>query len=273
MMLDDLIHPGIDGCEWGVLARDVETGIDLLSHRPDAVMQAASVGKLVLLGAIAALADDEQLDMGQQVDCTVGRDVADSGLLQHLNVETLSIADLATLVFACSDNAATNLLIDHLRLDRIRELRLRLGFAATDLLDRVRDVRTAEHAHTLSIATADELVGFMTAVWSGSLVSPAASQWMLNGLRLDNDLSLVPATLGLDPLSHTIADPDRAIANKTGTDAGIRADSGLLTHRGRTAAYAVLCNFDPNTVDSTDVITAMHRIGSTVTAALGAVGI
>jgi hypothetical protein len=38
-------------------------------------------------------------------------------------------------------------------------------------------------------------------------------------------------------------------------------DENQLIHRGRTAAYAVLCHVDQSKVDSADVVTAMNRIG------------
>jgi beta-lactamase class A len=275
MTFEDMLHSAARDCTWSMLARDVDTGDVLLSHEPDRVLKAASIGKLVLLGAVAALADDGVLDLDESVSCAGAPEVRDSGVLQHLSVPELSVADLCSLVFACSDNTATNVLIDHLGLDRIRALRPRLGFRVTDLFDHVRDVRTPEHAPTLSVASAAELVDVMAAVWHGTFVSASASAWLLNGLRLNTDLSMVPATLCLDPLSHTTPDPAASVANKTGTDVDVRADTGLITVNGRTAAYAAICNLDPDHVDPdqvgpADVVRDMNRIGEHLRATLAA---
>lgn len=272
---DDLLHSAVRRGTWSVLARDVATGEVLLTHEPDRVLKAASIGKLVLLGAVAVLTDDSVLDPHERVSCAGTPEVGDSGMLQHLSVPELSVADLCTLVFACSDNAATNALIDHLGLDRIRALRPRLGFRVTDLFDHVREVRTPDHAPTLSVASAAELVDAMAAVWRGGFVSASASAWLLNGLRLNTDLSMVPAALCLDPLSHATPDPAASVANKTGTDVDVRADTGLITVNGRTAAYAAICNPDPDQAglelaDPADVVRDMNRIGEHLRAALSA---
>jgi beta-lactamase class A len=56
--------------------------------------------------------------------------------------------------------------------------------------------------------------------------------------------------------------------SKTGTDAGVRADVGLIEAPRGVVAYAVICNWDPGTDAPRDaVLHAMRAIGSHIRAA------
>jgi beta-lactamase class A len=71
---------------------------------------------------------------------------------------------------------------------------------------------------------------------------------------------MVASALGLDPLAHVRPDRGVLLRNKTGTDAGVRADAGLLGG----LAYAVLARFDDARRDQ--VLEAMRAIGSAMQA-------
>ena len=58
-------------------------------------------------------------------------------------------------------------------------------------------------------------------------------------------LPLVDQT-GIDPIAHHDSlGLEPALWNKTGTDAGIRADVGAFTVAGRTVSWAVIANWEP----------------------------
>src|SRR5690606_37577890 len=120
----------------------------------------------------------------------------------------------------------------------------KLAPGGSTLLDRVRDVRTPEYPSALSVGCAADWVGVLAALAAGEVVDVAVSRLVLDWLGLGVDLSMVAGALGLDPLAH--AEPDRGLLlwHKTGTDAGVRADVGLVAGE-RTVAYAVLCGWDP----------------------------
>ncbi|MDZ7839753.1 MAG: serine hydrolase [Gammaproteobacteria bacterium] len=256
--------------EWGVVVRDVGSGAVLLDHQGDSVLDAASVGKLILLACAGnALLDDPALG-GHRLDRRTVPPVSDSGIWQHLSVDELPVSDIARLVFICSDNLATNVLLEHFRIDRVRAFRSRLGLNHTDLLDVVRDKRRPEDPETLSRGTAAELCRFMMAVARGELAGPGLSGWLRDGLSLNVDLSMVPHPLGLDPLARARRPGDRTIpgiANKTGTDRGVRADTGIITLGSRELAYAALCNFDTDRTSEPEVLALMHAVGRAAMAA------
>ena len=158
------------------------------------MLPAASVGKVLLLIEVA-----RTLDLAEPLTRTREDAVADSGLWQHLAVDTLPAGDLAALVGAVSDNLATNVLLRRVGLDAVRRTAGELGLEHTALHDRVRDARTAAHPPALSTATASEL----------SLLFTRLDERVLGWLALDADLSMVAGGLGLDPLAHV--EPERGI--------------------------------------------------------------
>ena len=251
--------PGVD---WSICIRD-EDGQELASHDPDIVLSTASIGKLLLLAEVA-----RQYEAGSLLDTellcrTADVAVGDSGLWQHLQVEALSTEDLAVLIASTSDNLATNVLLKRVGLPQVQALSKSLGLTKTSLLDCVRNQRTTEHPPTLSVGSAGELSRFMSQVSGKSIISPAVSERLNRWLATGVDLSMVASSFGFDPLAHVTHDRGLLVRNKTGNDAGIRADVGFLNGPGATVSYAVIANWKNSSQDPRDlVLTAMAKIGS-----------
>jgi len=235
--------PDLPGARWSVMFRDTTTGTTIADSQPDELLPAASVGKLLLLAHLAERLDRNPALADVPLDRAALDPVGDSGLWQHLEAPTMTVADAATLVFSISDNLASNALTRLLGIDEIRSARRRFGFEHSDLFDVVRGHREPDHPPMLSLATAAELCGFMTAVHHGHLISSNASHWLRHGMSLNVDLSLIPHYLGLDPLHHSGPEIAPGVANKTGTDPGVLADTGLLAVEDRVIAYGVICYF------------------------------
>lgn len=252
--------------EWSVVVRDVETGAAILDQDGSRVVRAASMGKLILLAFAGNVILDDPESGKVRLDRRAVAPVSDSGIWQHLDIDQLSVADILDLVFMASDNLATNVLLDHFGLERVRGFRPAVGLSHTDLLDIVRDRRGPDDPETLSRATAVELCSFMTRVARSELVTPSLSGWLRRGLSLGMDLSMVPSPLGLDPLARVDAHApgDALAANKTGTDAGIRADAGIIGLGAREVAYAVICNYDHAAIRDIEAIRLMRAIGEAI---------
>jgi beta-lactamase class A len=184
--------------------------------------------------------------------------VADSGLWQHLAEEALTVGDLATLVGAVSDNLAANVLLRRVGLERVQAATRALGLEAGALHDRIRDERTAEHPPALASGSAAELSAFLP-----GLDGPVGDR-VLGWLAAGTDLSMVASGLGLDPLAHVEPDRGLRLRHKTGTDAGVRADVGLLDGPAGGVAYAVLARFDDARRDA--VLGAMRAVGEALRA-------
>ncbi|MFB2598864.1 serine hydrolase [Herbiconiux sp. P17] len=189
--------------------------------------------------------------------------VGDSGLWQHLQVPALPVSDLAALIGATSDNLATNVLLRRIGLDAVRARAESLGLRRTLLLDVVRDVRGPDDAPQLSVGSARELATLFRALERGEVVDETTSRLVTGWLSLGSDLSMVGGAFGLDPFAHTEPDHGIHLFNKTGTDAGIRSEAGVVVGPRAGVAYAVTMRF--NDVDlpaRLGVLDAMRTLGT-----------
>lgn len=245
---------------WSVQVLDAASGEVLLDRHPDRVVRTASVGKLLLLVHVAELFAAGAADPAELLARTEPDAVADSGVWQYLATDALPVADLCALVGMASDNLATNVLLRRFGLAEVAATAARYGLRRTALHDRVRDRRTEADPPTLSTGTAAELTALLVELArQRERGDPAAGQvldWLAHGL----DLSLVAAGWGLDPLAHRDVDRGLSVVNKTGTDVGVRAETGLLTGPVRTIAYTVIANWS-GTDERARVLRAMRRLG------------
>jgi beta-lactamase class A len=247
---------------WSICVRD-PSGTVVASHDAAHQMSTASVGKLLLLIEVARRCEGSPA-FGEQ---TLGRSgidpVGDSGLLQYLGVERLSVVDLAVLVASVSDNLATNVLLQAVGLAAVDDLARALGLRVTALLDQVRDERRPEHAPALSHGSAEELSRLIVEIGTGKLLSPAVSAQLRHWLSTGVDLSLVGSAFGLDPLAHMATDGDIALFHKTGSDEGVRADIGMTTGAAGALGYAAIANWnhaDAGLLEA--VLQGMRRLGA-----------
>lgn len=228
---------------WGVCVLDAGSGELLLAHREHEVRRTASVGKLLLLDALARGLQDGALRRDEPLDRRDVDPVADSGLWQHLDVDVLPLHDVALLVASVSDNLATNVLLRRLGLPAPR--------GATALHDLVRGRREPQHPPTLSTGTAAGLA---------ALIATLPTQ-ALDWLRTGTDLSMVAAAFGLDPLAHVDVDRGIRLLNKTGTDSTVRADVGVIEAGAVRLAYAVLAEWDDAQDVRDEVLAGMRLLG------------
>ena len=254
---------------WSISVRDLVAGVGTTSEAATTPLRTASVGKLILLVEVARRIETDPAYGDRMLDRNAVEPVTDSGVLQHLSVPALCVADLAALVGYASDNWATNVLLADVGLAAVAEAGRRLGLRETALHDRVRRPRTADDPVALSTGTADELCDFMSRLWAGDLLTPDVASRVNRWLAPGVDLSMVGSAFGMDPLSHAEDDRGLRLVNKTGTDTGIRADVGWVTGPAGSAAYAVLANWPRDGPDRRDeVLQRMRRIGEQIRAAV-----
>ncbi|MFI6390393.1 serine hydrolase [Nonomuraea sp. NPDC050540] len=215
----------------------------------DAELPLASVGKLLLLAEVAMSIDGGILDPATPVRLEEEDYCGGSGLLLGLSARTWSVADLALMTAAVSDNTATNALLRTVGLDRVNAAGAALGLTRTRLLDRIREPRGPEHPPTFAVGTAAELAGLAALVAGSNGWQVQLREWML----ANTDHTLVPALVRHDPEGAWLA-------NKTGTDDGVRADVGLMGER----AYAVLACGPAGSED--DLAAAVRQAGLLIAA-------
>ncbi|MGI5157777.1 serine hydrolase [Microbispora sp. CA-102843] len=215
----------------------------VLGLNEDAVLPLASTGKVLLLAALAQDVAAGVVDPDERVTLLDEDYAGGSGLLTGLSARDWTAGDLALLTAAVSDNTATNALLRRLGLGRVDAAAAALGLAVTRIHDKIREPRLPEHPPSFATGTARELAGLMQSVayarepWQRLLIG-----WMAH----NTDRALVPALLPHEPEDREppAALPYAAgvwVANKTGTDAGTRADVGVLAG-ARWEGYAVLAH-------------------------------
>ena len=260
---------------WSVCLRD-EAGMPLGSVGADVPMRTASVGKVLLLLEVARAISVGEIGAHEPLARESHDWVADSGLWQAMAADALPAADLALLVGAVSDNLATNVLLRRVGLDAVAGTAAHLGLKHTGLHDRVRDERGPRDPETLSTGTAVELSELAHRIMHESALGPAADSLVRQWLSANTDQSMVGAAFvehaGLDPLAHHLSlSPELLFWNKTGSDAGIRADIGSVSRNGRTISWAAIANWEaPDEPGATErmrpwtVLRGMHRIGEQI---------
>ena len=252
--------------EWGISVR-VGNGEPVESRDAGRALRTASVGKVLLLIAIAEAIEAGEVAADERLDRSGAEPVADSGLWQHFAQHDFAIADLARLVGSVSDNLATNVLIERVGLEAVERSRRRLGLEVTRLLDLVRDERTAEHPEATSVGSAHELRALFERLRDGSQAERSVDSAVFGWLRPSCDLSMVASAFNLDPLAHVEVDRGITVVNKTGTTSQVRADVGYADGNHGAATYAVIANWAVG--DHRDaVMGAMRELGDVIRSAI-----
>ncbi len=225
-------------------------------------MEIASVGKLLLLIEVARQCEAGDLAYTEVLFRDPALVVADSGIWQHLRIDRLPVHDLCVLIASVSDNVATNVLLKRIGFEKINDLRAALGLTNTALLDYVRDQRGPDDVPTFSTGSAAELSSLMSSIARNTLISQPVCEQLRTWLATGVDLSMVAAAFNFDPLAHAAPDRGYSVGNKTGTDAGIRADAGTVCRDTNALSYAIIANWDAREQDLRDtVLVTMNAIG------------
>jgi len=257
---------------WSALVLAVHPDHALLSVAPGRILKSASLAKILVLAEAAAQIGRGELSAGEMLRRDLSVKVADSGIWQYLDVDSLTVRDVAALVGITSDNWATNVLLQRIGgPQRLASAMLAQGVKDVQLHDRVRDVRNADHPATLSEGSAAGYASLIRALWSGGFMSAGTSARVMDWLRDGVDLSMVASAFGLDPLAHSQPDRGITLINKTGTDTGVRADVGVVSLSARAVCYAVLANWsvgDERGDVRDEVLAIMREIGQAIRCSL-----
>ena len=156
----------------------------------------------------------------------------------------VTIEDLCNLMIILSDNTAANILIKHLGIDNVNGYMHELGLKNT-ILGRLLFDEEADKRGARNIISANDVGILFELMWQGKLVSPAASKNMLDILKLQQLNHKIPARLGEELI----------IAHKTGEDAGITHDAGIIY----SSKPFILCVLSENTdvVETNGFISAL----------------
>ena len=226
-------QPGHISCS----LRNLRTG-ESFGWNADEPHPSASVIKIYLMAYLYRCFQEGFLSPEQRVPMEKSLLSSSSGILHFLrDVPELSVRDLIELMIIVSDNSATNLLIDLAGMEKVNAwLRDDLHLAQTRLCRKMMDLEAIARGRQ-NITTAGETADFLSAVWRGELVSPAASAEMLSILKHQQFQHMIP-----DRLTPILG--EGVIGNKTGGLDGVVHDAAIID----TEDYPfVLCFFGSET--------------------------
>ena len=189
--------------------------------------EAASVIKVYILAVLYKLARQGAVSLEEEITYEASQYVDGSGMLRALGVGArLKARDVATMMIICSDNIATNMLIDYLGLARINQEIAALGFAHTVLHNPLHFDRYDK----LGTTTPADFGSLLCQLASGTLVSESASREMLHILRQQHYNTMLTGNFPPYYLDCEETGDEELIwvASKSGSMNACRNDGGII---------------------------------------------
>lgn len=201
---------------------------DKFEHNSDKRFSSASIIKLFILNELFNQVKKGDVKLSDVIIFDHSKAV-DGGMLHKFSSgATLRLEDLALFMLAVSDNTATNILIDHLGMDKINASIQALGAKETVLGRKMLDFE-ARKAGKDNFTSAAEVGNLLT----GFLKEDAR---ILDMLSLQKDRSKLPGNLGFDDAD----DLEPIIANKTGELPGFYHDAAVFFYSTERPVVAVV---------------------------------
>jgi beta-lactamase class A len=224
-------------------AKNLTTGRDV-AIGADAKVRTASTIKLPILCALESLVARGAVRWNERLVMRGTDKVSGSGVLHELADDTaLTVRDIATLMIVVSDNTATNLIIDRITADAVNDYLDTLGLTSTRSLRKVRGdgpvlaaasgwskagLDPANERFGLGVSTSREMVRLLELLHQGRVVSPAASQDVLDILERQQFKDGIGRRAG-----------DLKVQSKSGSLDALRSDVGIVHTAGGPVAMAV----------------------------------
>ena len=206
------------GGDTGVYIKNLVTG-EVWQRGADTAVVAASVIKIPVMIEAFMQAKSGELSMDEIHKLEDWERVPSCGTLKamHTGIE-MTLLDLVKLMIIVSDNAATNILIRRVGIDRVTATLLALGCEKTTLSRQLFDAEASRRG-VKNFITAGEIGKLLEGIYHGEIVSKEASRQMMEILldqRLNGKLPFFIDSMGID------------VAHKTGEDDGITHDCGVI---------------------------------------------
>ena len=206
------------GGHTGVYIKNLATG-EVWARGEAEPIEAASVIKLPVMVEAFRAARDGELSLEERHALRDEERLPSCGTLKamHEGIE-MTLRDLVHLMIIVSDNAATNILIRRLGMEKINRTIEALGLTATRV-NRVLFDSEASARGVINTVGARDMGRILEGLWRGEIVSKEASREMLD-ILLDQQLN--------GKLPFFLEDEGIDVAHKTGEDENLTHDVGIL---------------------------------------------
>src|SRR5262252_9556293 len=228
----------------GVAILDLTTGDHYFLHEDEVFAQASSI-KITVLANLYLQAQLGKLRLTDLYTVQASDLVPDSDIMNGLTpgVTRITLRDLATMMVAVSDNAATNVMIDRVGIENVNAMLDSLGLTHTRLRRKMMDLEAAKQGRE-NISTAKEMMSLLDAVYHGKLLNKESTDDFFKVLSTNKN-SWIPRELP----------PDLKVADKPGALEAIRNDSGIVFVEGRPYVICVMTGYLRNEREGEEAIT------------------
>ena len=239
------IDQNLDGV-MGVAIEDLTTG-DHYFLREDEVFAQASSIKITVLANLYLQAQQGKLKLTDLYTVQSSDLVPDSDIMNGLTpgITRVTLRDLATMMVAVSDNAATNVLIDRVGIENVNAMLDSLGLRHTRLRRKMMDLEAAKQGRE-NVSTPREMMTLLDAIYHGKLLNKEPTADFFKVLSTNKE-SFIPRDLP----------PDLKVANKPGELEAVRNDSGVVFVEGRPYVICVMTSFLRNEREGEEAITKL----------------
>ncbi len=181
---------------------------------------AASVIKLPILAVVFREAAKGNIDLSDMITVKNSDKVPGCGALNHFTFEpTVDIRTLCKLMIVISDNTATNVLINHLTIEKLTKEFNEIGLKETKISRLLFDSKAAKQGKQ-NVFAPKEIGKLLEQIYNKTFVNESISAEMEEILLEQQVNHKIPGRL-----------PDLRIAHKTGEDDGITHDVGIVYNK------------------------------------------
>ncbi len=225
------IDQHLDGV-MGVAIEDLTNGDHYFLHEDEVVAQASSI-KITVLANLFLQVQQGKLKLSDLYTVQASDLVQDSDIMNGLTpgLTRVTLRDLATMMVAVSDNAATNVLIDRVGMQNVNAMLESLGLTHTRLRRKMMDLEAAKKGNE-NISTPREMMSLLDAIYHGKVLDKDSTANFFKMLSTNKD-SWIPRDLPAD----------LKVADKPGSLEAIRNDSGIVFVEGRPYVICVMTSF------------------------------
>jgi beta-lactamase class A len=225
------VDRNLDGV-MGVAILDLTDGHRYLLHENAVFPQASSI-KICVLAELYRQAQQGKLKLTDLYTFDPRDVVQDSDIMAGLTpgITKITLRDLATMMVAVSDNAATNVLIDRIGMENVNLLLDSQGLSQTRLRRKMMDVKAAAEGRE-NTSTPAEMMKLLESIYRGQVLNKEMTDDFFKVLSTHKD-SFIPRNLpeGLK------------IANKPGELEGVRNDSGVVFAEHRPYVICIMTTY------------------------------
>jgi len=227
----------------GVVIQDLTSGDHYYLHEDEVFAQASSI-KIAVLADLYLQAQQGKLKLTDLYTVQTSDLVPDSDIMNGLTpgVTRVTLRDLATMMVAVSDNAATNVLIDRVGMQNVNAMLDSLGLSHTRLRRKMMDLEAAKEGRE-NISTPREMMSLLDALYKGKLLNKESTDDFFKLLSTNKD-SFIAKDL---PAGVKTAD-------KPGELEGVRNDSGVVLVEQRPYVICVMTAFLRNEREGEEAI-------------------